>query len=85
MLVCMKTYTNLYTRLCSYDNLYLAYRKARKGKTLKTYVVEFEFELDNNINRLKYELESFSYTPVPLTTFVIRDPKTPPPDKRITF
>ena len=37
----------LYTQLCSYENLYLAFRKARKGKTLKPYVVEFDPEFKN--------------------------------------
>lgn len=72
----MKTYRNLYGQLCSYENLELAFRKARKRKTLKDYVVEFEVNLENNLNQLKYELESFTYKPAPLTTFIVRDPKT---------
>jgi len=72
----MKTYTNLYPTLCSSENLYLAWRKARKGKTLKNYVIEFESHLESNLKRLKYELETLTYTPSPLTNFVIRDPKT---------
>ncbi len=72
----MKTYGNLYNRLCSYDNLHLALMKARKRKTLKDYVIEFESDLENNLLRLKHELESLSYAPSPLTTFIIRDPKT---------
>ena len=31
----MKTYDNLWEKLCSYENLELAFRKARKHKTLK--------------------------------------------------
>ena len=72
----MKTYNNLYSTLCSDENLYLAWRKARKGKTLKDCVIEFESDLDNNLKRLKHDLETFTYSPSPLTTFVIRDPKT---------
>ena len=30
----------------------------------------------SNLKRLKYELETLTYTPSPLTTFIIRDPKT---------
>jgi len=72
----METYTNLYPTLCSDENLYLAWRKARKRKTLKDYVIAFESDLDNNLKSLKYELETLTYVPSPLTTFIIRDPKT---------
>lgn len=72
----METFIHLYATLYSYDNLYLAWKKARKGKTLKDYVIDFETNLENNLKELKYELETFTYKPSPLTTFVIRDPKT---------
>ena len=72
----METYRNLYAALCSYENLELAWRKARQRKTLKNYVIEFESDLENNLKQLKYELETFTYSPAPLTTFIIRDPKT---------
>ncbi len=72
----MKTYNNLYSKLCSYENLELAHKKARKGKTRRNYVIEFEANLDANLKQLKLELETFTYSPAPLTTFVIRDPKT---------
>jgi retron-type reverse transcriptase len=54
----------------------LAWRKARKRKTLKDYVIEFESNLENNLKQLKNELETCTYSPAPLTTFIIRDPKT---------
>lgn len=72
----MKTYKNLYHQICSYDNLFLAYEKARKHKTLKDYVKEFEKDLSNNLQVLRIELLLHSYRPCSLTTFVIRDPKT---------
>ena len=72
----MKTYKNLYSQLCTYDNLELAFRKARTRKTTKEYVIEFEADLEKNLRQLKEELEAFSYRPAPLTTFTIRDPKT---------
>ncbi len=72
----MKTYKNLYSELCSYENLELAFRKARKRKTQKEYVVEFEADLVNNLMQLKQELEAMTYQPAPQTTFTIRDPKT---------
>ena len=53
----METYRNLYSTLCSYDNLELAFKKARKRKTLKDYIIEFESDLQNNLKQLSYELE----------------------------
>jgi retron-type reverse transcriptase len=72
----MKTYTNLYSKVYSYDNLELALSKARKRKTHKRYVIKFEAEREKNLKQLQYELWSFTYSPRPLTNFIIRDPKT---------
>ena len=58
------------------DNLQLAFRKARKGKSGKWYVREFESNIDNELLKLKTELETQAYRPKPLSRFVIRDPKT---------
>lgn len=72
----MKSYRNLYPWLCSYENLELAFKRARVRKTLKPYVIEFESELKQNLKQLNHELENFTYTPSPLTTFIVYDPKT---------
>jgi len=72
----MKTYRDLYCDLCSYNNLFLAYKKARKHKTLKPYVVEFERNLKDNLLGLRTELLLHAYKPLPLKTFVLREPKT---------
>lgn len=72
----MKTFKNLYQNLCSYENLYLAFKKARKRKTLKPYVIKFEKDLKNNLLQLRMELLFHSYKPMPLKTFILRDPKT---------
>lgn len=61
--------------LCSPENLFLAYQKARKGKTTKEYVIEFEENLLENLAQLRNELLFHSYRPKPLKTFIIRDPK----------
>ncbi|MBI2666316.1 helix-turn-helix domain-containing protein [Candidatus Woesearchaeota archaeon] len=67
---------DLYSLLCSYENLELAFRKARRGKTLKPYVIEFEEKLDENLRTLQQELLFHTYRPKPLETFILRDPKT---------
>ena len=70
------TCRDLWKELCSYDNLSLAYKKARKHKTLKKYVQYFEKNLENNLLLLRSELLLKAYRPKPLETFIIRDPKT---------
>lgn len=72
----MKTYSRLYQTLCSYQNLESAFQKARKRKTLKPYVIEFEAALKQNLLQLQFELLTFSYQPQSLKQFIIREPKT---------
>jgi RNA-directed DNA polymerase len=67
---------DLWKELCSYDNLELAYKKARKHKTTKNYVINFEKDLQNNLLLLRSELLLHSYRPKPLVNFIVRDPKT---------
>jgi len=67
---------DLWDELCSYDNLFLAYKKARKHKTTRDYVIEFEKNIKNNLLLLRSELLLYSYSPKPLISFIIRDPKT---------
>ncbi len=72
----MKTYRALYPILCSQENLQRAFKKARRGKTKKWYVLEFENNLEQEINALHCELKEKIYQPAPLKQFIIRDPKT---------
>jgi retron-type reverse transcriptase len=67
---------DMYSELCSYNNLELAWRKAKKHKTLRLYVIEFEKNLKENLSLLRTELLLHSYRPLPLKTFILRDPKT---------
>lgn len=67
---------SMYNKLCSLENLELAFRRARKGKSLKPYVIEFEKNLADNLGQLQGELLTFAYRPFPLKTFIISDPKT---------
>jgi len=72
----MKTYNKLYEKIISFDNLLLAWKKARKGKTKKDYVIEFEKNLEWNLLDLEDELKREIYKPKPLINFILRDPKT---------
>ena len=58
------------------SNLLLAYKKARKGKTKKDYIIEFEKDLIRHLLKLNEELKNQTYSPKPLKTFILRDPKT---------
>ena len=74
--IVMETFNNLYPKLYLLSNLILAWKKARKHKTRKDYVIEFERNLKENILNLRKELEQQTYQPEPLKTFILRDPKT---------
>jgi len=66
----------MYQKLCSYENLLLAFNNSRKRKTKRRYVKRFEKNLEKNLLNLRDELLSKTYKPKPLQTFILRDPKT---------
>lgn len=72
----MKTHNKLYKKLYSKENLISAFKKARKGKRNKNYVIHFESNLNKNLNVLQEQLRDKTYYPTKLKKFVIRDPKT---------
>jgi retron-type reverse transcriptase len=74
--IIMKKPRDLWQELCSHKNFELAWRKARKHKTKKQYVIDFEKNLAENLALLRTELLLHSYRPLPLKTFILRDPKT---------
>ena len=69
-------HNKLFAKICNLSTLILAWRKARKGKTKKNYVKEFEKDILGNLLRLQEELKNQTYKPKPLKTFILRDPKT---------
>ena len=42
----VRTYTDLYAEIADFSNLFLAFRKAARGKRGNPAVVSFEFQLD---------------------------------------
>ncbi len=72
----MKSHKNIYYKIYKWENLLLAFKKARRGKTKKDYVIKFEENLIENLQQLQFELMTQTYKPKPLKTFIIRDPKT---------
>jgi len=71
----MKTYKNLYPQICSWDNVYRAWRKARKGKRGREPAATFEFDLEANLVRLQRDLREQTYRPSTYDSFYIHDPK----------
>ena len=72
----METFNNIYPEIISLKNLILAWKNARKGKTNKDYIKEFEINLPNHLKLLNNELTLQTYKPQSLKTFILRDPKT---------
>ena len=59
----MKTYKNLYPRICDFVNLYRAFRAAARGKRGRPDVAAFEIDLEGNLFRLRRELVAHRYRP----------------------
>ena len=72
----MKTYSGLFEKLISIENLELAYQKARKGKFNTKAIQEFDAHYQLYLIQLRLELKSRAYAPAQLKTFILRDPKT---------
>jgi retron-type reverse transcriptase len=65
----------MYTQLCSWDNLLLAYSKASLGKRGKPGVAAFERRLEDHLLELQQELLTQTYQPGRYHSFYIHDPK----------
>ena len=57
----MKTYKNLYPQICSFENLFLAFRAAAKGKRGRADVAAFERDLEPNLFELQKTLAAQTY------------------------
>ena len=71
----MKRLGNLWAEIIDFPNLYLASRKAQKGKRLRDNVLEFNGDIENNLLNLRKELKEKSYQPGNYRSFRIYDPK----------
>lgn len=72
----LKTYTNVWKQLCTFQNLYQAYQNAARNKSENPRVQEFEQDWRRNLCIILHELRTKTYHPRPARTFVLRDPKT---------
>ncbi|MFH1233668.1 MAG: reverse transcriptase domain-containing protein [Patescibacteria group bacterium] len=71
----MKTYKNLFEKFCSFENLHGAYSKARKCKRYRDYVLQFSYNLEENLFLLQEELINQTYHCGQYKEFIINDSK----------
>ena len=71
----MKTYKNLYNRIYAFENLYQAYKQAKKGKRYREDVLRFSENLENNLLDLQKELMNQTYMHGNYRQFIISDAK----------
>lgn len=71
----MKTYKNLHTLICSFSNLLLGSKLAQRGKRFHTDVYQFNCRLEENLLKLKNELETLTWYPGNYRTFYVQESK----------
>lgn len=71
----MKRHGDLWEKVITYDNLYLAYRRARKGKSTRRAVIKFEKDIEGNLLRLQKSLRDKTFTTSSYKTRTIYEPK----------
>jgi len=70
-----KTYNHLYPQIASFEALYRAWRKARRGKRYKPAAAQFERNLDLELLALYQDLRDESWQPGGFRSFTIHEPK----------
>lgn len=71
----MKRYNNLFDKIVTLDNLYLADKKARRNKSQRKEIIEFDKNKDQLLVQLQKQLIEGKYITSPYHTFIIREPK----------
>ena len=66
---------NIFDEIISPENLFLAWQEFRKGKRKKPDVQQFEFNLEDNLFKLHFELKNKTYKHSHYTAFNVCDPK----------
>ncbi|MBU0531446.1 reverse transcriptase/maturase family protein, partial [Patescibacteria group bacterium] len=66
---------DLFVKICSIENLFLAWDKFCKGKRSRLDIMSYELWLEDNIFYLHNELRSGRYQHDPYEPFVVHDPK----------
>lgn len=71
----MKTFIDLFGQVTEFKNLCQAYRDARKGKRYDSEILPFEFYAEENLLKLKRELENRTYCHGGYREFIVNDSK----------
>jgi hypothetical protein len=65
----------MYASICEWENLWLAWRKARRGKRATRSAAAFEFQVADRLVALQDDLLAKRYRPGPYVHFTIHEPK----------
>ena len=71
----MKTYRHLYPLVYDFENLFWAYRAARKGKRAREPVAAFIRKAEEELLALQKELQEHAYLPGAYHSFYVHEPK----------
>lgn len=71
----LKRIGNLWDKIISYDNLYLAYKKAREGRGHLESVKRFEQNIEGNLKQLQQSLINKTFSTSRYNTRIIYEPK----------
>jgi len=71
----MKRKGNFYNQIYSFNNLHNAYLKVRRSKRYKREILEFSFNLEENLFKIKKELKDETYIHGGYKKFIVRDSK----------
>lgn len=69
------THKNLWDLIISWDNLYAAYKEAKKGKRYKNQVLAFTEHLEENLITIQNELIWQEWQPAEFRSFMVAEPK----------
>lgn len=70
-----KQIKNVYKTFCTYENLYQAYLQARKNKRYRDEVLEFSYNVEEELMTLSEELTNHSYKVGAYREFYVLEPK----------
>lgn len=75
MIIIPKKIKNIYPQIYNFENLYLAYKEARKSKKFTNQVLKFSLQLESNLIQIQNELIHKTYTPGEYHQFYVYEPK----------
>jgi len=69
------TYRHIYEQVCAFENVYHAWRRARRGKGGRPEVARSEYDLESNLVAICRELREGTYAFGRYRSFHIHEPK----------